>query len=455
MQRNSLVTPPFRPAGSATTLGATPVTGTVPGARVAARRFEPAGDAHHVIVVGGPGGRTFSADDTHRMARRLPARVQHLTTCVSGSVPSDSAEPVRQGLLDRLAERPDDRALVIVMAHGDFENHRYCISLDGSTWTPCEELFKDIRSCHPGPVELFLTCCHGSEAIEFADRLPAGSVLVALGRRGAELHQEAFHRLTDHLPALAGINAFSLFLTYCTQCLGGRFFPSVHLPDGTDLHLEAALERLSGKRIEPEERHLLHAQLDRFVDPHRIDASIALIESGATIFFADLGLTLAIAGVLGGIASLATGDAGAWSDRELAGHVRAEPAQVGLDVPAGIRRKMFAERGRSTRLSVSIDSYWCFARNTVLASTWMGSVEMHYSGEPGSADFRLVSVEGSPDAIDQLVKEGILLDPAAPIQAHQPVRDGSARQARPAGQDASVGAPFLPGLYYNPMNQKM
>ncbi|MFP8833440.1 hypothetical protein ACLIJR_04125 [Hydrogenophaga sp. XSHU_21] len=390
----------------------TPVRPSGAPSRVLRQTTDPAADVAHVVVAGGPGGTAFTADDTHRLARRLPARVQHLQTCVSGSVLGGVSEstnqPVRQGLLDALGQRPDERALVILMAHTDIQNGQFHVCLDGTTWTPFDELFADIGLRHAAPVELFLVCCAGNEAIAHADRLPAGSVLVGLGDRDTGLHHDTIHRLVERLPRLGGINASGLLLSYCAQCLDVAHLPAVHLPDGSNVRVESLLERLRGRAFSVADRELVHEQLGRLVEPHQINASLALIESGGIIFANDLGLAAAVALVLGGVTTLNAEETADPDDPVPPGHVRLGPTQVELDPATDACKRMFTKRDRTIEIAPFVQRFWSRTENTCILQASGHSVELRYSGEPGSAGFRVEAVQGSRPAIDHLVKSGIL-----------------------------------------------
>lgn len=362
-------------------------------------------NVERTIVVGGPGGTAFTADDTRSIAKGLATRLENTQAIVSGDKSLVGQEPVKDGFLLALAKSPVERTLLFVQAHGDYEEGVFCIQLDMGVWLPVAELFQAITECHEGPVEIFLTSCYGAGALKHAHLLPRGSVLVVLSPAEETTAGAQVDCLSDHLPMLAGVNAFGLLLAYCAVTGGGGIPPAVVADDGQVVLLDDALQCRRGRVLSDMEKALLHEQLDGYVGWERVNEVAAQVEGHGFIDARDRGMAMAIAAVLSGVTTLV---------QEPATTARCAPASAAL---TNVRMRMntfevarmFSEApGSSFRLSLEVRGRWNSVGNTVVLRVEDENVTIVFTGEPWNGTLAIVSLEGSKNALDSLEKQGFL-----------------------------------------------
>jgi len=271
--------------------------------------------ADHVVVVGGPGGKEFDADELRCLAGLYAGTVAHCHL-VADSGPSASGN-ILEGLVWTLENQAARQSTLIVLEahsvlHGDGS---LTLTFDEGVDTEIGAFFdaiadaRGMADAHGGvPVQLFLACCKGGLALAEAHRLPPGSVVVVLSPGHEDVRSRDFDALTTGFGDRCD-TAFGLLQVYCVA-LKSRIPPSVRMPDGSVLALDEQLGAIQRRKISDPEKALIHQQLDGIDGEARVLNALRFIESGEFIPDSHYGMALAIAAVLGGVTVGASGGIG-------------------------------------------------------------------------------------------------------------------------------------------------
>jgi hypothetical protein len=374
----------------------------------------PAMDVERAIVVSVPGKRVFNVDDSRQVATSLACWVDNTRLIAAGEPGLSVGQSVKQGLMDALAAAPQERMLVFLDAHGEVVNGRLCVCLDGDEWLPVDDLFRAIAAHHEGPVELWMTACHGGLGQKHVDLLPPGSVLVALAEGNQVVSASAVNRLRDCLPLLRGVNAFGMLLCFCATSLKSIMHPSISVSGGGSRDLDAGLRWYKGKVLTKEHERLVHEQLDGLVGPDRVNEVIGRIEDHqAAIWSADYGLALAVVAVLMGVMSLPSGHP-VRVDELVACPPDTVPLGLTLNTNLPSLSRMFRERGRTQLLEGRVCGRWDALLPVLRFQVGERNVTLRFSGQPLAPDFKLIALDGPSFAVEELLEAGILEDPSNP-----------------------------------------
>ena len=383
----------------------------------------PADDVTHVIVVGGPGGTAFTAQDPRCFAEDLSNRVENCQLIVNDCGLPHTEQPVKQGLLDSLAASANVRTLVYLQAHGEIRGGEHVINLDGDVWVPSRTLFEAIAKSRKAPVEIFMTCCYGEAALRDAHCLPEGSVVVALSPSDLTTSGGAIENLRDNIQRACGVNAFGLLLTYCGASMMDRVSPSLVMPGGSIRSLERMLDSLQGRTFSSEDKALFHEQLDGLVGGARLDDVIAKIEAcdprADFIAFVDYGLALAIAAVSSGVRTAKPNEAAVSSEptERASGQDQTVINVLGAPVANPWPRPrvehpcvadMFARPGTVVDLSHRSKGEWDSDTNTLYLRVGIERVFLEFTRHPRNGSLMVRSIRGRPEAIAALQEDGVL-----------------------------------------------
>jgi hypothetical protein len=387
--------------------------------------------ADHVLVVGGPGGTAFDAEELRCLAGLYAGVVGQCHLVVDrGSSASGDEEPVLEGLIFALEQAAGQSTLIVVEAHSVLYRDGLTLTLDEGVDTLIGPFFDAIASTRVGvPVQLFLGCCKGQLALAEAHRLPKGSVVVVLSPGDDDVKSRDFDALSTGFGSRCD-NAFGLLQIYCVS-LKSRTPPAVCMPDGSVLALEERLGSVCRKSgFTDHEKALIHQQLDGIDGEARVHAALRCIESGEYIPDRHYGMALAIAAVLGGVTVGPSGGVGPRLEPSLHDVLQAleepihpEPAplpSLNLDSPA-MRVLLGRPNGTQVLLSTpqdprqSIGFYNRKKRSNEGAMSLKcpkGTLHLTLDIDPDTQLVHIVAIEGRQKVLEHFCQLGVLQAPA-------------------------------------------
>jgi hypothetical protein len=384
----------------------------------------PAGHVPHVIVVGGPGQKSFRPPDVAGVARGLARIASHCELVVSEQDVPDVQCPVRTQLLSALRASSDRPTLLVFRAHGiRGDNGHFEIVIDAMGPTSGTLLFQDIGASRRAPVEIVMSSCHGRGGLEGVRHLPEGSVVVVFAPEGQPVLSDDVRTMNAQLGKLKCLSALGMLLLYCACALTATTPPSVFMRDGSIIDLQTCLDSTLGKRVAGSDRALIHQQLDHLLDAERVNEGIHMLESlpsSKDIPRQQYGLALAIAAVLSGIVVDPNATASPVPDPVVHNLIRHTvdfshaPRVPQLNLKHEGVKAMLKRRGSVIRLPDQSEICFSPHHEHMLLKAKGETAVARLQKLEGCEVFKVKAIEGTPEAIAHFQQNGVLQAVAAP-----------------------------------------
>jgi hypothetical protein len=253
--------------------------------------------ARHLLVFSAPGGSAFGSALSASMKSNIEASGRQCNVFLHDGPDSTSGDTLAP-FMDALKNDSSSRPSLLIASHGDVKGGQHHINLDGQ-YTPTSEFFDRISANARGPVDIFLTACHGGAALTDAKHLPPGSSVAVIAPGTETVSSRGVEALAANVGKSQSLDAKHVLLTYCTT-LVNRFPPSLW-QGGKTYSLDSMMKARLGRPFREEEKQQAKEKLRGLLSPQRIDELVGKMESARdewSIYAVDYGPALAVTGAI-------------------------------------------------------------------------------------------------------------------------------------------------------------